>query len=283
MMHDERECAITMIGGCALPGTRKYVVMPILVSDDSPDIHTSRVKLTPREPSRSRTLVIGDVHGCSVALDIMLAELAPRNDDTLVMLGDYVDRGPDSRGVLNRLLELEKSTQLIPLTGNHEILMLDARNSLVEADAWYAVGGRQTMQSYGCMDRPDWNMVPQEHWDFLAHRLRRWHANDTHIFAHANVNAMLPMPDQSDDWLFWRRFDDSHPHFSGKMLICGHTAQKGGLPRILPGRICLDTWAYGEGWLTALDTGTETFVQTSQRGEVRRLSFDEVRMLTPKD
>ena len=118
---------------------------------------------------------------------------------------------------------------------------------------------------------------------FLSQRLRRWHATSIHIFAHANLNAMLPMPDQSDDWLFWRRFDDSHPHFSGKILICGHTAQKNGLPRILPGRICIDTWAYGEGWLTALDVGTETFVQASQRGEVRRLSFEEVRVLNEKE
>jgi serine/threonine protein phosphatase 1 len=256
--------------------------MPILVSDDSPDTRTSRVRVTPRERTNPRTLVIGDIHGCSRALELMLQELAPQGDDIVVTLGDYVDRGPDTRGVLNTLLELEAQTNLIPLLGNHEILMLDAREQSVDADSWYSVGGRQTMQSYGCMDTPDWNAIPEEHWVFLKHRLRRWHATDTHIFAHANVNAMLPMPDQSDDWLFWRRFDDSHPHFSGKMLICGHTAQKDGLPRILPSRICLDTWVYGEGWLTALDVNSSSFVQTSQRGEVRRLSFDEVRMLTEK-
>ena len=257
--------------------------MPILVSDDTPDIHTSRVQLPTRERSCGRTLVIGDIHGCSTALDLMLQELAPKSDDVLITLGDYVDRGPDSRGVLHCLLDLEKRTQLIPLIGNHEILMLDARSKLVDSTSWYGVGGRQTMQSYGCMDTPDWDAIPQEHWDFLSQRLRRWHANGTHIFAHANVNAMLPMPDQSDDWLFWRRFDDSHPHFSGKTLVCGHTAQKNGLPRILPGRICLDTWAYGEGWLTALETGTGSLVQTNQRGEARRYSFDEVRMLTEKE
>ena len=257
--------------------------MPILVSDDAPDIHTTRVKLPTRERSCGRTLVIGDIHGCSTALDRMLEELHPQRDDVVVTLGDYIDRGPDTRGVIHRLLELEQSTHLIPLIGNHEILMLDARSNLVDSGSWYGVGGRQTMQSYGCMDAPDWDSIPQEHWDFLSQRLRRWHANDTHIFAHANVNAMLPMPDQSDDWLFWRRFDDSHPHFSGKTLICGHTAQKNGLPRILPGRICLDTWAYGEGWLTALDVGTETVVQANQRGEARRYSFDEVRMLTEKE
>jgi serine/threonine protein phosphatase 1 len=256
--------------------------MPILVSDDTPDIHTSRVQLPSRERSCGRTLVIGDIHGCSTALDLMLQELAPQSDDVIVTLGDYVDRGPDSRGVLDRLLELEKSVQLVPLLGNHEILMLDARSQLIDPGSWYGVGGRQTMQSYGVMDMPDWNAIPQEHWDFLSQRLRRWHTNETHIFAHANVNAMLPMPDQSDDWLFWRRFDDSHPHFSGKTLVCGHTAQKSGLPFILPGRICLDTWAYGEGWLTSLDTGTQTLLQTNQRGETRRYSFDEVRMLTEK-
>ncbi|WP_395753850.1 metallophosphoesterase family protein [Prosthecobacter sp.] len=256
--------------------------MPILVSDDAPEIHTSRVQLPTRERSCGRTMVIGDIHGCSTALDLMLEELNPQKDDVVVTLGDYVDRGPDTRGVLHRLLELESRTQLVPLIGNHEILMLDAQSNLVEATSWYGVGGRQTMQSYGCMDAPVWEAIPQEHWDFLSQRLRRWHATDTHIFAHANVNAMLPMPDQSDDWLFWRRFDDSHPHFSGKTLVCGHTAQKSGLPLILPGRICIDTWAYGEGWLTSLITGTETLLQTNQRGETRRFSFDEVRMLTEK-
>ncbi|MBE2285856.1 MAG: serine/threonine protein phosphatase [Prosthecobacter sp.] len=256
--------------------------MPILVSDDAPDTRTSRVCLTPRETKPARTLVIGDIHGCSTALELLLKELAPQPGDTLVTLGDYVDRGPDSRGVLHLLLEMETRTQLVPLLGNHEILMLDARDSLVDTESWYGVGGRQTMQSYGCMDKPDWNAVPEEHWAFLRKRLRRWHATDTHIFVHANANAMLPMEDQSDDWLFWRRFDDSHPHFTGKTLICGHTAQKDGLPRILPGRICIDTWVYGEGWLTGLDVNSSTFIQASQRGEVRRLSFDEVRMLTEK-
>lgn len=252
--------------------------MPTSASKDSPDSHTSKVPLPPRE-TEGRTLVIGDIHGSLKALDLMLGELQPTAKDVLITLGDYVDRGPDTRGVVDRLLELEKQTRLVPLIGNHEILMLDARAGAVEGQSWCSVGGRQTMESYGSSDKPDWSMVPDAHWDFLSQRLQRWYETDTHLFAHANVNAMMPMEDQSDDWLFWRRFDDSHPHFSGKTLICGHTAQKNGLPKMLPGRMCLDTWAYGDGWLTGLDTATETFVQTSQRGEVRRRSFDEVRML----
>lgn len=254
--------------------------MPILASDDAPEIHTARIQLTPRKAPASRTFVMGDLHGCSQALDLMLQEFSPGKDDTVVTLGDYVDRGPDSRGVVDRLLDLAQRTQLIPLLGNHEVLMLDARDGSLDLNSWFSVGGRQTMQSYGA-NGAEWDKVPEAHWQFFRN-LRRWHATDTHIFAHANVNAMLPMPDQSDDWLFWRRFDDSHPHFSGKLLVCGHTAQKSGIPRILPGRICIDTWAYGEGWLTGLQIGTDTFVQTSQRGDVRRLSFAEVDMLATK-
>lgn len=257
--------------------------MPILVNDDSPDSDTSRIPLAPRDPPRGRTFVIGDIHGCSTALQLMLQELAPKREDLVITLGDYVDRGPDTRGVIDLMLKLEEQTQVIPLLGNHEILMLDAKQGDVDPGSWYGVGGRQTMQSYGCADKADWSHVPEAHWDFLQKRLRRWHATETHIFVHANANAMIPMPDQGDDWLFWRRFDESHPHFSGKILICGHTAQKNGLPRIWPGRICIDTWAYGEGWLTAMDVGAETFVQTNQRGEVRRYSMDEVKKLTENE
>lgn len=254
--------------------------MPILASDDAPDIHTARVQLAPRKKPDARTFAIGDLHGCSHALDLMLQELSPNKDDTLVTLGDYVDRGPDSSGVIDRLMNLEQRIHLVPLMGNHEILMQDAREGTLDPASWFSVGGKQTMASYGS-EGTDWSKVPEAHWEFFR-RLRRWHVTERHIFAHANVNAMLPMPEQSDDWLFWRRFDDSHPHFSGKTLICGHTAQKSGVPIILPGRICIDTWAYGEGWLTALEVGTETFVQTSQRGEIRRLTFAEVGLLTHK-
>ncbi|MBE7496747.1 MAG: serine/threonine protein phosphatase [Verrucomicrobiaceae bacterium] len=228
-----------------------------------------------------RTLVIGDIHGCSTALDALLERLAPGPDDTLVTLGDYVDRGPDSRGVIERLLQLEKSTQLVPILGNHEILMIDACEHQIDFEAWCAIGGRTTMESYAGAVRPDWGSVPAAHWEFIEKRCRRWFESDTHIFAHAGVNAALPLADQGDDWLFWRRFDDVHAHFSGKTVICGHTAQKSGIPGIKPGIICIDTWAYGEGWLTGFDTAAQIFIQTSQRGELRTLSLAEVLAAQP--
>ena len=167
------------------------------------------------------------------------------------------------------------------LLGNHEILMLDARDGKIDFGAWMAIGGRTTMESYASEATRNWKVVPDEHWDFIKTKCLRYHETDTHIFVHAGLNAALPLQDQSDDWLFWRRFEDAHAHFSGKQVVCGHTAQKNGMPAIKQGITCIDTWVYGEGWLTGWDITNETFVQANQRGELRSLSLDEVRAAQP--
>ncbi|MDJ0562930.1 MAG: metallophosphoesterase, partial [Microcystis sp. M49629_WE12] len=73
-----------------------------------------------------RTLAIGDIHGCSKALDHLLEIVNPKPQDTLITLGDYVNKGRDSKGVIDRLISLHKQGNLIPLKGNHEIIMLQA-------------------------------------------------------------------------------------------------------------------------------------------------------------
>jgi serine/threonine protein phosphatase 1 len=231
-------------------------------------------------PNLMRTLVIGDIHGCTAALDALLHELAPQREDTLVTLGDYVDRGPDTKGVIERLIQLDGLTHLVPIIGNHEILMLDARAGQFDYHNWFMVGGSATMQSYCDGEaRPDWRRVPDLHWHFIEKRCVRHFETETHLFTHATIEAAFPLAAQKDEWLFWRRFDHAHAHFSGKTLICGHTAQKDGLPAMCPGCLCIDTWAFGDGWLTGMDVSKEEFIQTSQRGDVRRLSFDHARAL----
>lgn len=224
-----------------------------------------------------RILAIGDIHGCSIALRTLLDVVQPGSDDVLVTLGDYVDRGPDSKGVIDTLLSLEKTTQLKPLLGNHEILFTDAMAEQLDVEAWLRVGGRETLLSYS----PDkaavsWNNVPASHMEFLNRRCLRYWESDKHLFVHANANAVFSLGEQSDDWLFWTRFDDSYPHLSGKTMICGHTAQKSGLPALRPHAICLDTWAYGEGWLTCLDVTSGEFIQANQAGRVHRLSLGDL-------
>src|SRR6476646_6510 len=96
----------------------------------------------------ARMLAIGDVHGCLTALDTLLGFVQPTPDDQLVFLGDYVDRGPDSKGVLNRLIELQRTGSAVFLRGNHEIMMLGARNGRDDFRFWFACGGAEALESY---------------------------------------------------------------------------------------------------------------------------------------
>src|SRR5437773_9250836 len=96
----------------------------------------------------SRTIAIGDIHGCSRALQAIVEAIQPAADDTLVLLGDYVDRGPDSRGVLDFLLEQEERCRVVPLLGNHELMLLDALENPNVIGPWMECGGNATMRSY---------------------------------------------------------------------------------------------------------------------------------------
>ncbi len=225
-----------------------------------------------------RTLVIGDIHGCSQALRTLLNAVQPGPEDVLITLGDYVDRGPDSKGVIDLLLDLEKRTQLKPIIGNHEILFLDVLNQRMSPEGWLRVGGEETVRSYGQQSESlSLASVDPRHIEFLTQRCLRYYEDDKNLYVHANANAYYRLEDQSDDWLFWTRFDHIFPHSSGKRIICGHTAQKNGWPLVKPFAICIDTWVYGpQGWLTCMDVGAGTFIQANQAGELRRSSVEDL-------
>src|SRR3954470_11444972 len=97
---------------------------------------------------QGRLFAVGDVHGCSTALRTLIAAIHPRPEDTIVTLGDYIDWGPDSRGVIEQLIGLSSSCHLVPLLGNHEEMLLDALGSDVKLRAWLDQGGEQTLLSY---------------------------------------------------------------------------------------------------------------------------------------
>src|SRR5947207_12778149 len=130
---------------------------------------------------RARTIAIGDIHGCSTALEAVLAAIQPAEQDVIIALGDYVDRGPDSRGVIERVLALEKECHIVPLLGNHEVMLLDALENGAEGAGWLQYGGAETLASY------DWSIgnIPPSHLDFLK-RLGRYHETPTHLFVNAN-------------------------------------------------------------------------------------------------
>lgn len=220
------------------------------------------------------TLAIGDIHGCSRALRI-LAETVPfAAFDTVVTLGDHVDRGPDSYGVVEWLIDWGQRHHLVSLKGNHEILMLDALQDRFALRQWLEVGGSAAIESYRAKGEGG-EMVPESHRLFLEGCLPYWETK-SHIFVHASVDPALPMEKQSGAQLYWNRADFSAPpHVSGKRVICGHTAQRNGIPKSNGHVTCIDTWAYGGGWLTAMDVNTGAYWQTRETGEVRRGMVEE--------
>ena len=88
-----------------------------------------------------RLIAIGDIHGCHTALRGLLAAIAPQPHDTLVLLGDYVDRGPDSRQVIELLVELQQRTNVVALLGNHEEMMLNVLAGQLDHAVWFKYGG----------------------------------------------------------------------------------------------------------------------------------------------
>ena len=121
-------------------------------------------------------------------------------------------------------------------------------------------------------------MYPTAHWDFLENDCVDWHETDTHIFVHANIYPQVSLAEQPGFMLRWEGIDrqNSAPHYSGKILICGHTQQRSGLPLNLGHAVCIDTWAYGDGWLTCLDVMSGRLWQANQAGRVRTLWLHEV-------
>jgi len=212
-----------------------------------------------------RTLAIGDIHGCRRSLEALAAAVDFSRDDVIVTLGDYVDRGPDSKGVIDFLITLGKSRRVVPLRGNHEVMMLGARQNRLEVLDWMRCGGDATIDSYAANTLDD---IPAAHWAFLE-ATRPFYENATHFFVHANAWPDLRLKDQPDFMLYWEFLHDPAPHQSGKTMICGHTSQKSGQVLDLGHAVCIDTFAHGGGWLTCLDPDSRIYWQANEHGETR--------------
>ena len=219
----------------------------------------------------SRLFAIGDIHGCRVALDALLGSLQLCDEDRLVFLGDYVDRGPDSRGVLERLIELEATGRHVFLRGNHEAWMLNARVNRKWLQSWWEVGGMETIASYDALTLKE---IPEAHWAFLE-RTRLFFETQAHIFVHG-ASDEGPVETTPEYVLLWRRIHDIPPHPSGKRVICGHTSQKSGRPLDRDFAVCIDTFAHGDGWLTALEVSCDEVFQANDLGQTRQGSLDEL-------
>lgn len=219
-------------------------------------------------------LAIGDIHGCHTALVTLLGAVKPTPADKIIFLGDYIDRGPASRQVIETLLELKQSSTPVFLRGNHEVMILEGRADFDTFKTFQSFGGLQTLHSYDAHYRDDWaSLIPNAHWEFLE-RTEKFFETGTDIFVHGCVYPDIDVADQPEDVLFWETFDQLKPHKSGKRIICGHTPQRSHKPENVGFGVCLDTAAVYRGWLTCLDAGSGTYWQADEKGNTREGRLD---------
>lgn len=212
----------------------------------------------------TRTWAIGDVHGCADALNALLDRLRLRAVDRVVFLGDLIDRGPDSRQVVESVMALRQRCEVVLLRGNHEQLLLDAVDSS-EADAiWRFNGGEETLRSYAVSSAAE---VPADHRAFLAEGLLTFEM-DEEFCLHGNYQENKPLGEQDPEVVLWRHLDDGMPgrHVSGKTAVVGHTPMIGEVFD-LGHLVCLDTGCCMGGLLTAMDLATREFCQVDVTGE----------------
>ncbi len=219
-----------------------------------------------------RTIAIGDIHGCDVALETLLAMIKPAEEDTIISLGDVVDRGPNTKRCIELLLELREQCQFVLIQGNHEQMMLEQGANPYAASSWRTFGGVETLESYG----GSYHDIPVDHLDFLENAHNYWET-PTEIFIHASLEPNILMKDQTVDWLRWTHLTgfESSP-IEGKRVICGHTAQSSGVPLLLKNWICIDTKAHAGNPLTAFDVGNNLFYQANMVGDARQFSLEQL-------
>lgn len=212
-----------------------------------------------------RILALGDIHGCSTALDTLLGQLQLTAEDRVVLLGDVVDRGPGTRQVIERLLELSQYCDLQFVKGNHEQMLLGVLDGTYACEDWLMHGGREVLDCYaGSLDN-----LPAEHLEFLQ-SASDYYETATEVFVHANLEPGIPVAEQHEKWLRWTRYTGRElPLPTGQRVVCGHTPQATGLPARSRGWACIDTYVYGTGWLTCLDVLTDEFYQADQQGRYR--------------
>jgi len=234
-------------------------------------LHRGRL---PTANTRGRLVyAVGDIHGRADLLgrlmsliDLDVAERPPAERPALVFLGDYIDRGPDSRAVVDLVLSAadERGFEVRTLMGNHEQVMVQFLADARIGPSWAEYGGLQTLASYGVTPpvlrsgAEAWeaarqalsDAIPKRHLQFFA-GLEMYAAYGDYVFVHAGVRPGVAMEDQSENDLLWIRDDflRARAPFDG-VIVHGHTPSPS--PFLGPNRIGIDTGAYATGVLTAI-------------------------------
>jgi serine/threonine protein phosphatase 1 len=220
-------------------------------------------------PEGTRIYAIGDIHGRLDLLDSVLARIDtdmgvyPASNAIRIFLGDYIDRGPDSKRVLDRLVNYCVTQPTVCLMGNHEAFLCEFLKNPDVLTVWRRCGGLDTLLSYGLAPKIETcaqdqrelafeldRILPSSHREFLS-GLKQYFICGDFFFVHAGVRPGICLTKQSEDDLLWIReeFLFCEDHF-GKVVVHGHTPVLE--PDVRPNRINIDTGAYATGRLTCL-------------------------------
>jgi serine/threonine protein phosphatase 1 len=200
-----------------------------------------------------RTYAIPDIHGRLDLLERAIERIAAHSGGhrgTVVTLGDYVDRGPSSRQVIERLMTWKlDSFDIVNLKGNHEAVMLAVCNAQAELEWWVRNGGSATLNSYGeSAVAPNLRNLTPTHLDWIQN-LPLLHADRYRVFVHAAVDPGAPLNAQNEEALLWRRYPSGSDHgHRSRYVVHGHDADPHG-PFIGRWRANLDTLAWATGRL----------------------------------
>lgn len=227
-----------------------------------------------------RLFIIGDIHACPQELEDIITACALEQEDHVVFLGDYIDRGPGAREVVDFLLDLQADTvcTLTFLKGNHEDMLLDFLGDAGHfGESFLANGGAATLKSYGLPEKmqgqPAALRLPPSHLAFFQ-QLERWIAIDDILCVHAGVNPLRRLEEQEEESLFWIRQEFiTHPHTLPYTVLFGHTPQREVLLD-LPYKVGLDTGLVYGGKLSCLEVTEKKLLQV--RKGIRRVEVIDV-------
>lgn len=216
--------------------------------------------------SESKFVAIGDIHGCSKTLELLLDKLRDHKDRTFVFLGDYVDRGPDSKSVVQQIINFDKKYHCVFLRGNHEQMLLDAIYQ-GDMDLWMLNGGNETVRSY--KTRTGRFVLPVKHEDFYSNTLFFYDTN-SYFFVHAGLKVDMTVKENIEaskrhaDFLWERSHLRTNDNKWEKTVVFGHTPEPA--PHVGKNMIGIDTGCVyrqrnGFGKLTAVLLPEVKFVQ----------------------
>jgi len=207
----------------------------------------------------ARIIGISDIHGEYDKLCSVLDKVCPQRDDTIVFMGDYIDRGPKSKQVVDKIIDMGNFCKCVYLIGSHEYALLHAEIDDYYNYLFWNYGGDKTAQCYGSFEN-----IFKIHGDFFK-SLKPYYLTDKYLFIHAGIRVGIPLEDQDlTDMVYIRSEFYNKKHNLSQKIIFGHTEFD--KPQVQNDKICIDTGCgkYKNAHLTAIicENNTESFVSS---------------------